>query len=33
MKTCTVAPCYAAARLYHQTGPIPDDDAPPATEA
>ncbi|MGV3579581.1 hypothetical protein [Brevundimonas sp.] len=20
MKTCTVAPCYAAARLYHQTG-------------
>ncbi len=32
MKTCTVAPCYAAARLYHQTGPIPDDDAPPATE-
>jgi len=32
MKTCTVAPCYAAARLYHQIGPIPDDDAPPATE-
>ena len=32
MKTCTVAPCYAAARLYHQTGPIPDDGAPPATE-
>ena len=32
MKTCTVAPCYAAARLYHQTGPIPDDNAPPATE-
>ena len=32
MKTCTVAPCYAAARLYHQTGPIPDGDAPPATE-
>jgi hypothetical protein len=29
MKTCTLAPCYAAARLYHQTGPIPDDDAPP----
>lgn len=21
MKTCTVAPCYAAGRLYHQTGP------------
>lgn len=20
MKTCTIAPCYAAARLYHQTG-------------
>jgi len=28
MKTCTVAPCYAAARLYHQTGPIPDEDTP-----
>lgn len=26
MKTCTIAPCYAAARLYHQTGPIPKDD-------
>lgn len=29
MKTCTLAPCYAAARLYHQTGPIPDGDEPP----
>ena len=31
MKTCTVAPCYAAARLYHQTGstaePAEDDQA------
>ncbi|WP_395945371.1 hypothetical protein [Brevundimonas sp.] len=26
MKTCTIAPCFAAARLYHQTGPIPEDD-------
>lgn len=29
MKTCTLAPCYAAARLYHQTGPVPDGDEPP----
>ncbi|GLK49456.1 hypothetical protein GCM10017620_24290 [Brevundimonas intermedia] len=33
MKTCTLAPCYAAARLYHQTGPVPDDDAPPPATA
>lgn len=31
MKTCTMAPCYAAARLYHQTGPVPErnEDGPP----
>lgn len=35
MKTCTIAPCFAAARLYHQTGPIPEDDedGPPPQSA